>query len=122
MSLYKYKNENPLNKETGDCVVRALVTATGEDYDTILRQLFDLAFELKTIPNGKECWEMFLRQKGWIRNPISNKKGSKRPTVESFTKDHKQGTYIVQVANHLTVVKDGYYYDIWDCGKSCFYS
>ncbi|MBQ2015580.1 MAG: hypothetical protein II207_01100, partial [Clostridia bacterium] len=58
----------------------------------------------------------------FIRHKLSIKKGSKRPTVLSFTKEHKEGTYILSVAHHLTVCKDGKYYDIWDCGESCLYT
>ena len=52
---------------------------------------------------------------------ISNKKGSKRPTVESFTKEHKEGTYFLSVANHAVASVDGYFYDKWDSGDCCLY-
>jgi hypothetical protein len=119
---YYYWNENPIKKETSDCVIRALVTATGESWDSIYNELCEIGFELKTIPNTKESWEALLIRKGFVRHSISNKKGSKRPTVLSFTKAHKEGTYILQVANHLTVCKEGAFYDLWDCGDKCLYS
>lgn len=119
---YFYKNENPLKKETCDCVIRALVTATGESWDNIYKDLFQIGFEWKVMPNSKEAWEELLIRKGFTRNKISNAKGSKRPTVKEFTKEHIEGTYILQVANHLTVSKDGVYYDIWDCGDKSLYS
>lgn len=119
---HEYKNENPLKKETSDCVIRALTTATGESWDDIYNQLCKIGFELKVTPTSKESWERLLTQKGFVRYTISNKKGTKRPTVLSFTKEHKEETYILQVANHLTVCKDGIYYDIWDCGDSSLYS
>ena len=112
-----YKNENPIKKETSDCVIRALVSATGESWDNIYKELCEIGFELKTIPNTKESWETLLKRKGFIRYAISNKKGSKRPTVLEFAKKHKENIYILQVANHLTVCKNGIYYDLWDCGE-----
>lgn len=36
---YFYHNENPLKKETSDCVIRALVTATGESWDSIYKRV-----------------------------------------------------------------------------------
>lgn len=46
---------------------------------------------------------------GFTYYGISNKKGSKRPTVDGFAKEHK-GTYLLKVANHVVAV-DGIYYD-----------
>jgi len=119
---YNYKNENPAKKETTDCVIRALATATGESWDNVYKELFEIGFSMKVALTSDEAWKEFLNKRGWVRNKISNKKGSKRPTVLGFTKEHKQGSYILQVANHLTVCKDGIYYDTWDCGECCLYS
>lgn len=119
---YKYRNENPNSRETSDCVVRALTTATNESWDNVFKDLCMIAFELKVMPNSDEAYHKYLEEKGFERCKISVKKGSKRPTVLSFTKEHKEGVYILRVANHLTVCKDGTYYDIWDCGESCVYT
>lgn len=119
---YQYKNENPAKKEVGDCVVRALATATGNAWDDVYKELFEIGFTLKVMPNSDEAWREYLTRKGFVKNTISNKKGSKRPTVLSFTKEHKEGAFVLQVANHLTVSKDGIFYDIWDCSEKSLYS
>ena len=119
---YKYRNENPNSKETGDCVIRTLATAMDKSWDEIFKDLCIIAFELKVMPNSDEAYHKYLEDNGFERQKISVKKGSKRPTVLGFTKEHKEGTYILRVANHLTVCKDGVYYDIWDCGENCIYT
>ena len=58
---------------------------------------------------------------GFAYQGISNRKGSKRPTVESFAKNHKQGNYLVNVANHVVAISNGCYYDTWDSGDCCLY-
>lgn len=58
---------------------------------------------------------------GLTYNPISNKKGSKRPTVKEFAKSHPTGRYIVKVAHHVVAVVDGVYYDTWDSGYKSLY-
>lgn len=58
---------------------------------------------------------------GFDYDGVSNKRGSKRPTVDSFARDHKQGTYIVKVAHHVVAVVDGKYYDTWDSGDRSLY-
>ena len=36
-------------------------------------------------------------------------------TVGEFADRHPEGTYLIRVPFHLTVVKDGICYDIWQC-------
>ena len=36
-------------------------------------------------------------------------------TVREFAKRNPIGTYVIRVPNHLTAIKDGKLYDIWDC-------
>lgn len=57
---------------------------------------------------------------GFAYYGISNKKGSKRPTVAGFAKENK-GTYILKVANHVVALVDGIYYDTWDSGYKSLY-
>ena len=70
---------------------------------------------------GKACYEKYLISNNFLYHGISNKKGSKRPTVDSFTKEHKEGTYLLRVAHHCVAVVDGIYYDTWDSGDWCLY-
>lgn len=118
----RYYNPNPLKKETGDCVVRALCKATGKDWDTIYRELYEIGRELKIMPNSKEAWKTYLRRHRFIEHKVSNKKGTKRPKVQEFARSHRTGTFVLSVANHVVTCEDGYYYDLDDFGKSSLYS
>jgi len=117
----KYYNPNPLKKETGDCVVRALTKATGKEWDEVYKELFEIGFELKVMPNSDEAWKEYLLRNGFEYCKITVKKGSKRPTVDSFTRSNKKGIFVLRVANHLVTAQDGYYYDTWDCGNKSLY-
>lgn len=119
----KYFNPNPKKREdASDCVVRALCKATGKDWDTVFNELVEIAFELKVMPNSDDAYKVYLeRSKDFKEHKISIKKGSKRPTVQSFAEKHKKGTFVLRVANHLVTVKDGYFYDTWDCGIKSVY-
>lgn len=116
-----YYNPNPTKKETGDCVVRALCKATGKDWDTIYKELFDIGFRLKVMPNSDEAWKTYLDENNFIKHTISNKRGTKRPTVASFAQSNKKGVYVLRVANHIVTCDNGYYYDTWDSGSSSLY-
>ena len=121
-SKNKYYNPNPLKKEVGDCVVRAICAAEDAIWDNVYRELCDIGFELKALPDDNEVYREYLNRHGYVRTPISNKKGSKRPTVNQMaTRSKKEGCFICEVANHLVTVKDGYILDIYDSGESCLY-
>lgn len=117
----RYYNPNPLKKETGDCVLRAMCKVLDKDWDTVYKELAEIGFELKVPMTMDECWKEYLIRHGFTYHGIKVKKGSKRPTVSSFAKEHKKGTYILRVANHIVACVDGYYYDIWDSGNCSLY-
>lgn len=123
MKRYKYyqPNKKDLKDNYGDCVIRALTKITGKEWLEVFEELLPYARELQCMPNGKPVYEQYLKDNGFEYVGISNKKGSKRPTVESFTKDHKEGTYYLIVANHVVASVDGIYYDTWDSKNCCLY-
>lgn len=124
--MYKYyqPNRKDLKDEYGDCTIRALTKALGvtwlEAFDLIIP--FCREYQCSNIfgiPNKLEA--QIMSQLGFKYYGISNARGSKRPTVASFAKTHKSGTYILNVANHEVAVVDGIYYDTWDCGYKSLY-
>lgn len=126
MKRYKYfqPNDKDLKDTVGDCQIRAFCKALNLTWV----QAFDL-----TIPICRELqtYTIFdcdhtktkqaMEQLGFKYTGISNKKGTKRPTVEGFAKAHPTGTYILTVSNHVVACVDGIYYDKWDCGYKSMY-
>lgn len=119
--LYKYYNPNPSKKEVGDCVERALCVVTDRDWLSVYDELCAVGRQVFAPPGHKTCYEKFLKDNGFTYVGVSNRKGTKRPTVAGFTKEHKTGSHLLVVANHLVGVKDGCYYDTWDSGEKCLY-
>jgi len=120
---YKYyqPNKKDIKDTTGDCVVRALTKATGKDWLQVFEELIPIARELQCMPNDKKCYTEYLKAQGCVYNGISNKAGTTRPTVASFARKHKHGTFVARVANHLVAIVDGHFYDTWDCGYKSLY-
>lgn len=118
---YYQPNKKDLKDEQGDCVIRTLTKALNEDWVTIFDKLVPIARENQCMPNSKTCWEHLLSSCGFEYHGISNAKGTKRPTVESFAREHKTGTYVLRVAHHIVCVVDGKYYDTWDSGYKSLY-
>ncbi|UUV46912.1 hypothetical protein [Bacillus phage vB_BanS-Thrax4] len=117
----RYYNPNPLKKETSDCVIRAMCKATGKDWDVVYRELFEIGFKLKVMPNDDEAWKQFLINNGFTYHKLTIKRGSKRPKVSEFAQQNRTGTFVLRVAHHLVTLEDGYYYDIFDSGSSSMY-
>lgn len=120
--FFRYYQPNELDKkhETGDCVIRALSKVLNLSWVETYDALVPIGRELHENMDLK-CAVRLLETNGFVAESIKVTKGSKRPTVESFAKEHPQGKYFLQVASHVVAVVDGFYYDTWNCGASCLY-
>lgn len=121
---YYQPNKKDLKDSYGDCTVRALSKALGITW----LEAFDLMIPICRREQVSNIFDApskiereWLKELGFEYHGVSNKKGSKRPTVDSFAKDHPTGTFIANVANHEVAVVDGMYYDTWDCGFKSLY-
>lgn len=125
MTSKHYMHFNPNDKdkkdEQSDCVIRALCKVMNKTWLEVFDELLPSARELQCMPNSKPCYEAFLLNHGFVYQEISNKKGTKLPTVDSFTKDHKEGVYVLRATHHIIALVDGNFYDVWDSGDCCLY-
>lgn len=121
---YYQPNKLDIKDEYGDCTIRALSKALNIGW----LEAFDLTIPYcrkYQIPNvfftSKKVEMEVMKDLGFEYYGISNKKGTKRPTVKEFASSHKEGTYILNVANHEVACVDGKYYDTWDSGFKSLY-
>lgn len=122
--VYFQPNAKDIKDKVGDCQVRALSKALNISWLEAFDLTIPICRELQTytifacdLKKTKAAMDTL----GFDYTGISNKKGSKRPTVEQFAKAHPKGTFILSVANHVVACVDGKYYDTWDCGYKCLY-
>ena len=121
--MFKKYNPNPKGKEVGDCVVRALCCAFNQPWDVVYTTLCKVGLELKCMPNEKESYSALIENSGFKRYSMPKAtKGSSRTTAGEFARTHKEGTYILKLANHIVCCKNGVLYDLWDCSDSCVYT
>lgn len=119
MSFLKM-NLNPLEKKVGDCVIRAIASATGQSWEQTYTELCALGLELKNVPNGKEVYTLYLKRLGWQKMKMPKVPYGDTYTrlkVREFAEINNKGRYVIDIANHLTAVEDGTIIDIWDCGR-----
>lgn len=120
---YYQPNEKDLKDEFGDCQIRALSKALNCTWLEAFDALIPLMREEQCNGIGVtvKVSSRILSHFGFTYHGITVKKGSKRPTVDSFAKEHPSGTFILRVANHVVSVVDGKYYDTWDSGHCSLY-
>ena len=84
---YYQPNDKDLKDNYGDCVVRSLCKALNKSWVEVFNLLVEKARVEQCMPNDKLAYEKVLTDHGFEYHGVSNKKGSKRPTVKSFAKD-----------------------------------
>lgn len=110
MAKFIYHNQNPDGNRESDCVIRAISFASGLPYPEIRKKLWLTAELYQCTRLCKFCYSNF------ITNVLRYKEvNCDRYTVEEFADTHPVGTYLIRVPSHLTVIRDGILYDIWDC-------
>lgn len=113
---YVYFSNNPKNVRVGDCAVRAVSKAVGQDWTDAYIGLAAEGLALRDMPSANYVWGMYLKKYGFEEHMIS----SVCPncvTVSEFAKDHPKGRFVLATQNHVVCVIDGNYFDTWDSGN-----
>lgn len=122
--VYYQPNKKDLKDSYGDCTIRALSKALDCTWLEAFDKMIPLCreYQVSNVFAAPSIIEReIIGRLGFNYVGVSNKKGSKRPTVDSFAKDHPEGIFILNVANHEVACVNGKYYDTWDCGYKSLY-
>ena len=122
--VYYQPNSKDLKDTYGDCQIRAFCKALDMTWVEVFDLVYPVCRELQLMDifdAPSDVVRKAMMQLGFEYHGVSNKKGSKRPTVDQFAAEHKSGRYIVTVARHVVAVVDGRYYDTWDSGWMSMY-
>ena len=114
--MYIYFNPNPDGKAVGDCVIRAIVLATGKSWEDVYVGIADAGLAMSDMPQSNAVWGAYLRRLGYRRYVLPNSCPDCY-RVKEFCFDHPRGTYLLATGEHVVAVKDGDYYDSWDSGN-----
>ena len=112
--MYEYYNINPLGKNVGDCVIRAICAVLNEDWDTVYCGLAVEGYVTKDLLSSNVVWSQYLFRKGFKRYflpdtcPLCY-------TVADFANEHPHGRFVLGTGTHAVAVIDG---DIWDSWHS----
>lgn len=120
MKYIKYNN-NPKNRNTTDCVVRAISLALDKSWEDVYLSMVNFGLKQGLVFNDKRNVKKYLEKYLFLQAmPMPKRKDNTRYTLEEFADElaEKNTIYIVEVAkHHLTIIKDKDLNDIWDCSK-----
>lgn len=135
---FHYFNANPRNRITGDCKYRAISTATGIPYNTVVMEMAELQCE--TGYAGADIIGKYLERKGWVKHKQPKHTNGTKYTgyqfcqiqqYHLFSECDKEGITVdgcielsrAIVANigssHIVAIMDGKVWDIWDSTDDC---
>ena len=112
---YVLYNPNPTGKNVGDCTVRALSKALGQNWDETYTGLALQGFIIGDMPSANAVWGSYLRRNGFTRSIIPDNCPDCY-TVKDFADEHPNGTYILALSGHVVCLQNGVLFDSWDSG------
>lgn len=121
-SIFIKENVNPYKRITGDCVIRAITKATGNDYKSVVMDMARNSAETGFSMGSNENIEAYLSANGF--RPVklkAPKKGESRPKVRDIAALSVEKPIVCRVANHLTACVGSKLYDLWDCSEKAVY-
>ena len=112
-------NANPKHRKTTDCVIRAICTALNNSWEDTYRSLVDYSIRKGLMCSDKRAFTAYLNAKGYKMQKMPKRNDNTRYTVKEFIDELAQpkATYILSIANHLTIVKDKVLLDSWNCSS-----
>lgn len=108
-------NANPVNKNTGDCTVRAISVLLNQSWRDTHADLSMTSYYLSDMPSSNASWGEYLILNGFRRRVIPDTCPACY-TIKEFCMDHPKGRFLVATGSHVVAVIDGDYYDTWDSG------
>lgn len=113
-SPLQYFNANPSEKNTNDCVIRAICTGTGMEWDEVLDGLTACAKKYKLMVNDPDLYSKYLKEIGWIKQKQPRKANGKKYRGYEWVQSFK-GNAIAHVGeHHLVFVGHGKVWDTWN--------
>lgn len=113
--MYSEYNPNPFGKRVGDCTVRAISKALGQDWEETYTGLALQGFLMCDMPSANHVWGAYLRSKGYRRGSLPDD-CPECYTVRDFCIENPTGRFILALSGHVVAVEDGQYFDSWDSG------
>lgn len=110
--MFSFYNPNPTGKNVGDCAVRALSKALGQDWLVTYLSICIQGALAGDMPSANAVWGAYLAQHGFRRRLAPD-----GVTVSEFARAHPSGVYVLALSGHVVCIIDGTLYDTWDSSR-----
>ena len=108
-------NPNPLGRETGDCVIRAVAIATDRSWKDAYWDLCEQGAIMGDLPNSNVVWGAYLKDRGGKQFLLPDSCPG-CITVRAFCERYPEGVYVIGTGDHAVAVIGGDWYDMYDSG------
>ena len=126
--MFTPKNNNPKNKKTCDCVIKALTEVTDKSVEEIITELTTIYINKGWFINDPKCYDIWLKDNGYEKQNRPKFPDGKKYTGNEFCEYLNTlgitDTILAHIgAHHITVFKhteEGYaVQDAWNCSDYC---
>lgn len=126
-STFHYHNQNPHNRITTDCVIRAISTATEIPYNQVVMELAEMQCKTGYDDGDKKLYDKYLQSKGWRKCDQPRKWDNTKFTGDEWCRElkyeYRSPRYARMVANigggHVVAIIGYKVWDIWDSTDGC---
>lgn len=119
-SVFHFHNQNPKNRFTTDCVVRAISTVCEIPYNEVVMGLAKIQCETGYDTSENRLYGKYLESLGYKKNPQPKKTDGTKYTGREFCKKFHPARTIAHIGgNHIVAIIDGKVWDTWDSTDGC---
>lgn len=115
--MWRYFQPHPYGLNIGDCTIRAICAVTGKSWDTALKELCAVSYEMKDMPSANRVFGVYMARHGFGKQRLIDQCPD-CITVADFASEHPRGVYILGPHEHVVAVIDGDWWDSWDSGNT----
>ena len=128
---FHYHNENPKNRITTDCVIRAVSTATKTPYNQVVMELAEMQCKTGYDDGDKKLYDQYLQSKGFVKYSQPRKDDNTKFTgkewclrlqedIDWATNGEQLKNIVAHIGgNHVVAIVDGKVWDTWDSTNGC---
>lgn len=134
---FHFHNQNPKDRITTDCVIRAISLATEKPYNEVVMELAEMQCETGFEPREKSTYSKYLEKLGWVKHSQLKKPDSTKYRGDEFcgllTRTRRMplndaiiahiGTHHIVCIKPTLELKNGRpqykVHDIWDSTDGC---
>lgn len=103
-----FKDGKPKGWNRKDSSIRAICGATGMTWNDVFEKLSEIGKKNHDMIDSKNVFNEFCVTNSFEYSTYGKPaQGTKRPTIEEFTNNHKEGIYILYLRDYFVCIKNG---------------